>query len=125
MPDEKDPKGGNGTNGRKTGVLDALKETVQAKAKEQIEELKQPEKTQLFRSIFRVKHDEEPRNRALSVLSNVFFHLHPAKVNRDAVRYNFTWGMGGITFYLFIVLISKKVFIFTFSLFVPFKFPSF
>ena len=38
------------------------------------------------------------------VLSNVFLHLHPAKINRDAVRYRFTWGMGGITFYLFIVL---------------------
>jgi len=51
-------------------------------------------KTQLFRSIFRVKHDETPRNRALSVLTNVFFHLHPAKINRDAVRYSYTWGMG-------------------------------
>ena len=38
------------------------------------------------------------------MLSNVFLHLHPAKVNRDAVNYNYTWGMGGITFYLFIVL---------------------
>jgi len=31
-------------------------------------------------------------------------HLHPAKINRDAVRYSYTWGMGGITFYLFLVL---------------------
>ena len=81
-----------------------FKEVVTEKAKEDLETLKDPEKTQLYRSIFRVKHDDQPRNRALSVLSNVFFHLHPAKVNRDAVRYNFTWGMGGITFYLFIVL---------------------
>ena len=69
----------NTGNGRKPGVLDQvqeLKETIQAKAKEQVEELKQPEKTQLYRSIFRVKHDAEPRNRALSVLSNVFFHRH-------------------------------------------------
>ena len=105
MPEE------NGDGKQKTGVLDkvqdsaaALRETLTAKAKEQAEGLKEPEKTQLYRSIFRVKHDEEPRNRALSVLSNVFFHLHPAKVNRDATKYNFTWGMGGITFYLFIVL---------------------
>jgi len=55
-------------------------------------------------SIFRHKHDDTPRNRALGVLSNVFLHLHPAKINRDAVRYSYTWGMGGITFYLFIVL---------------------
>jgi cytochrome b6 len=100
-------------NGEKksTGLLDRvrqdvtdLKEVIKEKGKDEIENLKEPEKTQLFRSVFRVKHDETPRNRALSVLSNVFFHLHPAKVNRDAVKYKFTWGMGGITFYLFIVL---------------------
>jgi quinol-cytochrome oxidoreductase complex cytochrome b subunit len=34
----------------------------------------------------------------------VFLHLHPAKINRDAVRYSYTWGMGGITFFLFIIL---------------------
>ncbi len=54
--------------------------------------------------MFRVKHDDSERSRALSVLTNVFFHLHPAKINRDAVRYSYTWGMGGISFYLFIVL---------------------
>ena len=74
------------------------------KAKEQIELVKDPTKTQVFTSIFRHKHDDTPRNRALGVLSNVFLHLHPAKINRDAVRYPFTWGMGGITFYLFFVL---------------------
>jgi cytochrome b6 len=96
---------------KKPGFLDrvrsdakTLKETVKEKSKDEIASLKEPEKTQLYRSIFRVKHDEEPRNRALSVLTNVFFHLHPAKVNRDATKYNYTWGMGGITFYLFIVL---------------------
>ena len=58
----------------------------------------------MYKSIFRVKHDDKPRSRALGILSNVFLHLHPSKVNRDAVAYNYTWGMGGITFYLFIVL---------------------
>ena len=83
MPEE------NGSN-NKTGVLEkakesaaALRKTLEEKSKQQLVELKEPEKTQLYRSIFRVKHDEEPRNRALSVLSNVFFHLHPAKVNLD------------------------------------------
>ena len=60
--------------------------------------------TPFWRSIFRHKVDETPRNRSLAVLSNVFLHLQPAKLNRDAVRYSFCWGMGGITFYLFIVL---------------------
>ncbi len=91
--------------------LTALLEDVQAdvkvlreKAKEDLESLKKPTKTQLYKSMFRVKHDESERSRALSVLTNVFFHLHPAKINRDAVRYNYTWGMGGMTFYLFLVL---------------------
>lgn len=63
-----------------------------------------PKKTQLWKSIIRHKLDDSPRNRALAVLTNVFLHLHPARVNRDAVRFRYTWGMGGITFYLFIVL---------------------
>src|ERR1700735_5627257 len=76
MPEE------NGDGKSKTGVLEkakdsaaALRETLTEKAKQQATELKEPEKTQLYRSIFRVKHDAEPRNRALSVLSNVFLHL--------------------------------------------------
>jgi quinol-cytochrome oxidoreductase complex cytochrome b subunit len=112
MPDEKTP---NGKNGKSVGLVERLKEGVKedlqslktdlpAKAKEQVDILSKPTKTQVFTSIFRHKHDDTPRNRALSVLSNVFLHLHPAKINRDAVRYSYTWGMGGITFYLFIVL---------------------
>src|SRR5256884_4488571 len=84
-------------------VRDEFK-VLREKAKENLQSLKKPEKTQLFKSMFRVKHDDSERSRALSVLTNVFFHLHPAKINRDAVRYSYTWGMGGISFYLFIVL---------------------
>src|SRR5947209_3604267 len=83
------------------GQAVALKERAEAEAKT----YKDPQQTQLWKSIFRVSHDRsDPRNRSLAILSNVFLHLHPAKINRDATRYNFTWGMGGITFYLFIVL---------------------
>ena len=39
------------------------------------------------------------------MLTNVFLHLHPAKINRDAVAYNYTWGMGGMTFYVYITLV--------------------
>ena len=106
----------SGENGRKPGVLENIKdktrelgETLKLKARQQAEELKKPEETQLYRSIFRIKHNDEPRNRALSTLNNLFFHIHPAKVNRDATRYGYTWGMGGITFYLFIVLVFTGV----------------
>ena len=109
MPEENKPAGDGGKKrsglvGRLTDGANALKAFLKVKGQEELEGLKAPEKTQVFRSIFRVKHDDTPRGRALSVLTNVFLHLHPAKINRDAVRYSYTWGMGGITFYLFIVL---------------------
>jgi quinol-cytochrome oxidoreductase complex cytochrome b subunit len=97
----------NGSGQQGVGLLTQVREKAQVlreKAKEEAEALKRPEKTQLYKSVFRVKHDDTERSRALGVLTNVFLHLHPAKINRDAVRYSFTWGMGGITFYLFVVL---------------------
>src|ERR1035438_2468486 len=45
-----------------------------------------------------------PPRSTLFPYTTLFRSLHPAKINRDAVRYNYTWGMGGISFYLFIVL---------------------
>ena len=85
--------------------LDLLKKkTAKESVLQEIEALKDPTKSQIYKSMFRVKHEPTPRSRSLGVLTNVFLHLHPAKINRDAVRYQFTWGMGGITFYLFIVL---------------------
>ena len=90
-----------------TSLVDRVKEEMEPfkeKLQQDLKGLKAPEKTQLYKSMFRVKHDETPRSRSLGVISNVFLHLHPARINRDAVRYAFTWGMGGITFYLYIVL---------------------
>ena len=99
-----EPTNGNGSNGNRVRLLErvkagvkedvtSLKTDIPAKAKEQVDLLKDPTKTQVYTSIFRHKHDDTPRNRALGVLSNVFLHLHPAKINRDAVRYSYTWGM--------------------------------
>src|SRR5258708_2935040 len=85
--------------------IDLLKKKAQKEnVLEEIEALKDPTKSQIYKSMFRVKHEPTPRSRSLGVLTNVFLHLHPAKINRDAVRFSYTWGMGGITFYLFIVL---------------------
>jgi quinol-cytochrome oxidoreductase complex cytochrome b subunit len=111
MADDSDPKetkqltSGDEDN---RSFLERVKEGSSAlkdRAIDEAKEYKDPQDTQLWKSIFRVSHDRsDPRNRSLAILSNVFLHLHPAKINRDAVRYPFTWGMGGITFYLFIVL---------------------
>ena len=78
-----------GNGGGKLAAVLADAKAVKARATEELAQtIKAPEKTDVWKSILRVKHDETPRSRALGVLSNVFLHLHPAKINRDAVAYN-------------------------------------
>jgi len=60
--------------------------------------------SQIWRSVFRHGYQDTPRNRALMVLANVFLHLHPVKIRPAALRITYTWGLGGISFYLFLVL---------------------
>ncbi|HEY0098026.1 MAG TPA: cytochrome b N-terminal domain-containing protein [Pyrinomonadaceae bacterium] len=102
------PEGKRAAGAPGVGLIERTKEqglALKERALDEAKTYKDPQQTQLWKSIFRVSHDRsDPRNRSLAILSNVFLHLHPAKINRDAVRYGFTWGMGGITFYLFIVL---------------------
>ncbi len=57
----------------------------------------------LRRSIFRHGYEDTPRNRVLQVMSNVWLHLHPARIQRHAVHVSFTWGAGGLTFLFFLV----------------------
>ena len=40
----------------------------------------------------------------LVMLGSVFLHLHPVKVRKSGIRMRYTWCMGGITFFLFLVL---------------------
>ena len=110
MPDTNGHNGssaGDGAPGEsKLAAVLAEAKAVRARAVEELKAtVKAPSKTDVWKSVLRVKHDETPRSRALGVLSNVFLHLHPAKINRDAVAYNYTWGMGGMTFYVYITLV--------------------
>src|SRR6186713_1702287 len=59
--------------------------------------------TQLWKSIFRHGVPSTNRNRVLVIFSNVFLHLHPVKIRKSGVRLKFTWCMGGLTFFLFLV----------------------
>lgn len=61
-------------------------------------------KSPVWKSVFRHDYKDTPRNRYLQILSNVFLHLHPSKISRHAVEVRYTWGMGGISFFIFLVL---------------------
>src|ERR1017187_9470510 len=110
MPDTNGHSGnsaGDGAPGEsKLAAVLADAKAVQARAVEELKaSVSAPSKTEVWKSVLRVKHYQTPRSRGLGVLSNVFLHLHPAKINRDAVAYNYTSGMGGMTFYVYITLV--------------------
>jgi quinol-cytochrome oxidoreductase complex cytochrome b subunit len=58
----------------------------------------------VWRSLFRQPYPTTSRTRALAVMNNVFLHLHPVRVKRHAVRYTYTFCLGGISFFLFLAL---------------------
>ena len=60
--------------------------------------------SQVWKSIFRHGLPTSNRNRVLVVMSNVFLHLHPVKSRKAGIKLRYTWCMGGVTFFLFLVL---------------------
>lgn len=60
--------------------------------------------SQVWRSMFRHGLPESNRTRAETVFYNFFLHVHPTKVRKRSVRFTYTWGLGGLSAGLFIVL---------------------
>src|SRR5690349_19995072 len=67
--------------------------------------------SQLWRSIFRHGYPDTPLNQSLVMMGNVFLHLHPVKVSRKAMKVTYTWCLGGLSFFLFLVLTITGVFL--------------
>jgi len=59
--------------------------------------------SQIWKSIFRHQPPVDRRNRVVVILTNFILHLHPVAVREHGVRLGFTWCMGGITFFLFLI----------------------
>jgi len=61
--------------------------------------------SQLWRSVFRGGlWKDTPRDRAGHIIGNVWLHLHPVKVRPRALKWAYSWGMGGISFALYLLL---------------------
>ena len=43
------------------------------------------------------------RNRIVVMLTNFFLHLHPVSIKKQGIALSYTWCMGGVTFFLFLV----------------------
>lgn len=60
--------------------------------------------SQVWQSIFRHGYEPTERNQSLTITSNLFLHLHPVKIREHALKFTYTLGLGGASFFLFIVL---------------------
>ena len=60
---------------------------------------------QVWTSIFRGGGvPKSRRQRMMVVLNSVFLHLHPVRLPKHAVKLKFTWCMGGLSFFIFLIL---------------------
>jgi hypothetical protein len=55
-------------------------------------------------SIVRNGWPRSVRGRSLAVMNSVFLHLHPIRTRADAIKMTYTFGLGGISFFLFLLL---------------------
>lgn len=60
--------------------------------------------SRVWKSFFRHGWPDNPLDRSLVMTTNIFFHLHPVKVNRRSIKASYSLGLGVLTTFLFIEL---------------------
>ena len=60
--------------------------------------------SRVWRSMFRHGLPTSNRTRAETVFYNFFLHVHPTKVRKRSIKYTYTWGLGGLSAGLFLIL---------------------
>jgi len=55
-------------------------------------------------AFFPPKESDDDRGRMKTVLNNLILHLHPTKVVRSSLKLSYTWGLGGLSALLMLVL---------------------
>jgi len=62
-------------------------------------------RSRVWTSIFRQGYPGTDENRAKVMVDTWFLHIHPVKVRTHSLRITYTWGLGVISFFLFLVLV--------------------
>src|SRR6516225_4050267 len=62
------------------------------------------ERTRVGRSIFRVGLPQSNLERSQAMVSSFLLHIQPAKVHRHSLRASYSFGLGLISLYLFLIL---------------------
>lgn len=64
-----------------------------------------------YRSIFRTGLPDSNLKRAEVIFNSLFLHIHPVKVRPKAIRFTYTFYLGGISFGLFLILVITGVYL--------------
>lgn len=67
--------------------------------------LRRLRKSRVWTSIFRSGYPDTDEKRSLVMFNSFFLHLHPVKVKKNTLRAAYTFGLGIIAFFLFLVLV--------------------
>ena len=94
---------GNGNGSRLKGALETVDEKVRGSQAW----------TSIFRpgSVYRRGYTDSPRNRSYVIMNNVLYHLHPVKVKRHGIKLSYTLCLGGLSFFLFILLTITGIYL--------------
>lgn len=63
----------------------------------------------VLKSVVRHGFPNTNRNRALTVFSNFFLHIHPVKVRRKAIAFKRTYYLGGLSAATFFILVATGI----------------
>lgn len=62
-------------------------------------------------SVFKRDFQDTPRNRNYVIMNSLLYHLHPVKVKRHAVKVSYNLCLGGLSFFLFMLLTVTGIFL--------------
>lgn len=64
-----------------------------------------------FKSLYREGYPDTDRKRVMVVINSLALHLHPVRVPKKAIRVSYTWGLGGLSIWMFVILTITGVFL--------------
>lgn len=67
--------------------------------------------TELYKSIYQTEYPHDRKTRVQVLTSNLFLHLHPNLVTRYSIDFRYTWGLGGLSLGMFIILALTGAFL--------------
>ena len=62
-------------------------------------------RNRVWQSIFRQGYPDTEEDQSRVIFNSWFLHIHPVKVKKHSLNIKYTWGLGVITAFLFIVLV--------------------